>query len=147
MFIHWKIFNMTDLTLQVGVKILLKNKEGQYLLLHRNDGKYENIVGHWDIVGGRIDPGISLMENLQREVTEETKLKIIGEPKLIAAQDILRKVGFHVVRLTYIGEAEGTVILDTEENDSYQWYTKDELLGLDGIDVYLKELLDKGLLV
>jgi len=43
-------------TLQVGVKVLLKNKAGQYLLLRRALEKYPEIQGRWDIVGGRINP-------------------------------------------------------------------------------------------
>jgi ADP-ribose pyrophosphatase YjhB (NUDIX family) len=57
--------------LQVGVKVLLKNKQGKYLLLKRSLKKYPNVVGTWDIVGGRIDLGVPLVENLKREVKEE----------------------------------------------------------------------------
>ena len=91
-----------NILLQVGVKILLKNKDGKYLLIHRSAEKYPEVKDAWDIVGGRINLGTSLMENLSREVFEETKLKIVGEPKLIAAQDIL-KTQRHIVRLTYVG--------------------------------------------
>jgi len=133
---------MSDLILQVGVKILLENSEGKFLLLHRSAEKYQNIQGRWDMVGGRIDAGIGLMENLQREVSEETGLTIVGTPKLIAAQDILRKAGYHVVRLSYLGKAEGEIKLDTTENDEYKWYSKEELEILEDMDVYLKELID-----
>lgn len=58
--------------LQVGVKILLRNNEGKYLLVRRSSEKYPE-VGHyqWDIVGGRIDPGFPLLDNLNREIKEE----------------------------------------------------------------------------
>ena len=59
---------MTDILLQVGVKILLKNSDGKFLLLRRSLEKYPEIKGRWDIVGGRIDPGIALKENLIREM-------------------------------------------------------------------------------
>ena len=133
-----------DIVLQVGVKILLKNKQDKFLLLRRSAKKYPNVSGRWDIVGGRINPGSSLIENLKREVKEETGLKLKGRPKLIVAQDIFRKSGYHVVRLTYIGEATGKVVLDTEENDLYKWYSAEELKKLGGVDVYFKELLDNG---
>ena len=109
------MINMTDLAiiLQVGVKILLKNKEGKYLLLRRSLEKYPEIKGRWDAVGGRIEPGTSLMDNLRREVREETALTIVGMPTLIGGQDILRVPGKHIVRLTYMGEAEGEIVLDT----------------------------------
>ena len=138
------MINMTDLAiiLQVGVKILLKNKEGKYLLLRRSLEKYPEIKGRWDAVGGRIEPGTSLMDNLRREVREETALTIVGMPTLIGGQDILRVPGKHIVRLTYMGEAEGEIVLDTNENDTYQWYTPEEIKNLEDIDVYLKQLYE-----
>ena len=55
-------------TLQVGVKTLLKNKEGKYLLLKRNMEKYKNARGSWDLVGGRIDPGTELLEKFKARI-------------------------------------------------------------------------------
>ena len=125
--------------LQAGVKILLKNKEDKYLLVRRSSEKYPEVGAVWDIVGGRIEAGTALLENLKREIFEETKLELIGEPKLIAAQDIL-KLDKHVVRLTYIGEAQGDVILD-EENTEYKWFRREELYQIEALDAYLKEVL------
>lgn len=135
-----------NLILQVGVKILLKNDSGHYLLLRRSMEKYPDVKGRWDIVGGRIDAGKTLIENLRREVFEETGLELIGTPKLVAAQDILRKAGYHVVRLTYIGQAKGEIKLDESENDMYKWYSKEEMRVLDDVDMYFKELLDNQFL-
>lgn len=131
------------MTLQVGVKILLKNEEGKYLMLHRSSKKYPDADGRWDCTGGRIIPGTPLMDNLRREVSEETGLEIIGEPELIAAQDILRINDLHIVRLTYRGHARGNVILDTEENDEYRWFALQELYELDDMCAYCKKILDK----
>ena len=50
--------------LQVGVKILLKNREGKFLLMRRSEEKYRDVLQKWDIPGGRIDPGKPLMENI-----------------------------------------------------------------------------------
>ena len=137
---------MADSTiLQVGVKVLLKNEAGKYLLLHRSVEKYPEVKGRWDIVGGRIEPGTALLDNLQREVKEETDLAIVGVPTLVAAQDIVRP-GRHVVRLTYLGEAQGEIILDTTENDAFAWYTREELEHLADVDVYFKTLLEQGAL-
>jgi len=132
--------------LQVGVKALLQNGEGKYLLLRRSLIKYPDVKGRWDIVGGRIFPGTTLLENLRREVREETGLDIVGNPRLKAAQDILRTSNRHVVRLTYMGEATGEIVLDTNENDTYQWFTKEELIRQDDVDIYFKDLLDRNLM-
>ena len=131
--------------LKVGVKILLKNKEGKYLILRRSENKYPEVGSKWDIAGGRINIGETLIDNLKREVVEETKLEIISEPKLIYAQDILKIEGKHIVRLTYIGNSNGEVIL-SEEHDEYKWVTLFELENMEPMDKYVKEIISKKLI-
>ncbi len=132
--------------LKVGVKIILRNKDGKHLVLRRSAEKYpEAGLDLWDIAGGRIEPGSTLIDNLKREIKEETGLDLIGEPDLIHAQDILRVTGKHVVRLTYIGDGDGEIVL-SDEHDDYKWLTIDELVQLEGLDNYLKEVLEKKLL-
>ena len=126
--------------LQVGVKILLKNKDGKYLVLFRSVKSNPSVGAHWDTPGGRINPGSALMENLQREVTEETGLEIVGEPRLITAQDIL-KTHKHIVRLTYVGSADGEVKL-SEEHTDYKWLILEEILKLEPLDSYTKKVLE-----
>lgn len=137
---------MEQIILQVGVKILLKNSEGKFLLNRRNPKKYPEMGPKWDIVGGRINAGSPLMENLKREVLEETGLEITSTPVLIAAQDILRVPGKHVVRLTYTGNTKGEPAI-SEESLEFGWFTADEIRGMssDELDIYFKELLDKML--
>ena len=69
------------------------------------------------------------------------KLTLTEEPKLIAAQDILRP-DKHVVRLTYIGQIEGEPILD-EEHSSYLWLSAEEIKNKEGLDQYFKEVFAK----
>ncbi len=128
--------------LQVGVKILIENKEGKFLFLERSAEKYSEVHKKLDIPGGRINPGSTLDENLQREIAEETGLTILGEPRLVAAQDILRP-DKHVVRLTYVGNAGGEIQL-SDEHGSYKWLTKEEALKEEGLDPYTLEVLNKG---
>lgn len=133
--------------LQVGVKIFLQNKEGKYLLVKRNPAKYGTTSGSWDIVGGRIDVGSKLLENLKREVFEETKLDIEGEPILINAQDIINTDnGLHVVRLSYQGKTSGEPILDKIENTEYLWLGLDEMKEMGDLDLFVKEIINKGLI-
>lgn len=137
---------MNEIKLQVGVKIFLKNGDGKFLIIKRNPEKYPNTKGSWDIVGGRINAGTKLLENLKREVEEETKLEIIGELKLIHAQDIIPNPEKHVVRLSYIGETNMEPVLDTEENIEYKWLSVDELKNQEDLDIYVKEIIDKGVI-
>ena len=133
--------------LQVGVKVLLKNKQGKYLLLRRNPKKYPEVGTKWDIVGGRIEPGSSLIENLKREIKEEAGLDYIGQPKLVAAQDILKSANKHIVRLTYIGSIDGNPKLD-EDHVEAGWFTASEIKAMSTVvlDSYFKELLDNQVL-
>lgn len=127
--------------LQVGVKVYLRSPVGKYLLLERSATKYPEVKDRWDIVGGRIEIGTPLLANLAREVLEETKLTITTEPKLIAAQDILRIADRHVVRLTYVAEITETAPVLDEEHDNFGWFTLEELNSLEGFDQYAKAIL------
>ncbi len=59
---------MNELNLQVGVKILLKNKGDKFLFLRRSATDTNHIPGLWDIPGGRIEKWSVLLENLKREL-------------------------------------------------------------------------------
>jgi 8-oxo-dGTP pyrophosphatase MutT (NUDIX family) len=135
------------MNLQVGVKIFLKNRAGEYLVLKRSSEKYKDTKRIWDIVGGRIDPGTTLLENLKREVKEETKMTIVGEPKLVFSQDIIMNDDRdrHVVRLTYIGEAIGEPSLDLSENVEFKWLSAKELIKMEEFDIFAREVLENGL--
>ena len=132
--------------LQVGVKAFLSNGDGKYLLLHRSPIKYPGTRGTWDIPGGRIEIGTKLIDNLRREVKEETQLEITSEPTLIAAQDIIPNEEKNVVRLTYFARADGEPVLDTEENIEYKWVSLAELKQHEDVDIYVRELIEKGYL-
>jgi ADP-ribose pyrophosphatase YjhB (NUDIX family) len=132
--------------LQVGVKVFLKNRDGRYLLLQRNRDTYPNTNGFWDIVGGRIEVGTSLLENLDREVFEETRLTLTSKPVLLFAQDIFVRDEKHVVRLTYTALTEGEPVLDTKENVSYKWMTVEGIEAQKDLDIFVKEIVEKGLL-
>jgi ADP-ribose pyrophosphatase YjhB (NUDIX family) len=130
--------------LQVGVKVLLKNRDGKYLLIRRAEDKYKEVEHKWDIPGGRINVDSDLLKNLIREVSEETGLEITSTLKLVAAQDIFNDENEkHIVRLTYIGTTEGEPRL-SEEHTEYRWTTLEELRTMDDTDKYLKELLENS---
>lgn len=102
----------------------------------------------YDIPGGRINPGSTLMEILAREVSEEMGLMLAGAPRLVAAQDLMPKLSAnrHVVRLAYLGEAsEGEPRLSQEHID-YRWVTLEELRSIEKLDRYFKQLVDAGLI-
>ena len=128
--------------LQVGVKILLKNSEGKYLLVRRNPKKYPEVGPKWDIVGGRMNAGTTLLDNLKREIKEEVGLDYTGEPKLVAAQDILKSMERHVVRLTFLGGIDGEPKID-EDHLEFGWFSAEEIGNFDPniLDGYFRSLI------
>lgn len=114
------------------------------MLVRRNPQKYPEVGPKWDIVGGRINPGSPLLENLKREILEEVGLVYQGHPKLVAAQDILRVEGKHVVRLTYQGEIEGQPAIDSDHLE-FKWFLPGEILSLGKeLDIFFQEIIDSG---
>lgn len=68
--------NCTIDAFHIGVKALIFNAEGKVLLLER-DHPIKQL--YWDLPGGRLHKGESLMDTLVREVKEETGLEGISE--------------------------------------------------------------------
>jgi len=83
-----------------------------------------------------------LANALTREVLEETGLMLQLHPQLIGAQDIfVESKNLHVVRLTYIGSAEGQIQL-SDEHDNSEWMTKEQILAQETLDPYIRKLGD-----
>ena len=101
--------------LQVGVKVLIKNKDSAYLFIQRAQKMGDESEPHWDIPGGRINEDEPLHDALAREIMEETGLQLSDEPHLINAQDIfVQKADLHVVRLTYTAVGSGDAVMSNE---------------------------------
>ena len=132
-----------DIELQVGVKALLRNHEGNFLLVRESPEKYPEKGSIWDMPGGRIEPGVPYLDSLKREIKEETGLDLKKEVRLIAAQDILKVPGRHVIRLTFIGEIEGEPQI-SEDHTEFGWFDINEIRKMDNLDMYFGELIKYG---
>lgn len=128
--------------IQVGVKLLIKNSEGQYLFLKRSRVLSSETKLMWDIPGGRIEPGESLQQALVREVYEEIHYTLRSEPQLIAAQDIFVEQSIHVVRLTYVATEDVSAIVLSGEHEEYRWRKPSQVYDL-GVDPYVQEVLNE----
>lgn len=51
---------------------VILSKDGKVLLLHRNTEKWQ----HWEIPGGKLDPGENPQQTARREVYEESGLRV-----------------------------------------------------------------------
>lgn len=103
------------------VHALILNDQGEVLIIKRqaNDEVLPNV---WDVPGGTLedgeDPGVGIM----RETREETGLEI-KEPRLFNyTSNIDTGKDKQFVRLIFTAHyAGGTVKLNPEEHDAFQW--------------------------
>lgn len=117
----------------VGVKGLIENQEGKILLLLADVTKHRNNTEpYWDIPGGRIKEGDSVLETLQREIDEETGMKA-GNPEFMTAVVSNHQIPIEgdkwaglvliIYKVTISGSDKVTI---SEEHSDYEWVTKAE---------------------
>lgn len=64
---------MREDSFHLGVKAIMRNKEGKVLLLEKESRSKKQTF--WDLPGGRINRGETVLEALQRELEEEVALQ------------------------------------------------------------------------
>ena len=114
--------------LRVAVGALVVDGEGR-AFVHRRGPDRELFPGLWDIVGGHVEPGESMLEALAREVEEETGWRLVGTPVLahVADWDGRREFDFLV-------DVEGDLSrprLEVPEHVEFRWLGPDDLSLLD----------------
>lgn len=125
---------------KVAVHALIK-RDGKYLLTRRsqlNDYK----PGEWDIPGGSVEFSEDPQKALEREVDEESKLKVkIGKPVHIYSH--VSNLNRHQFQIIYECEyLSGEVKLNPEEHDQAAWSTWEEMAQLPLI-AFMQSFIDK----
>jgi 8-oxo-dGTP pyrophosphatase MutT (NUDIX family) len=117
----------------IGVKLIILDCKGRMLLLrsHPNADKET----YWDVPGGRIRKGESVRQTLQREIYEETKLRIEDEAICFVGFDLtdvrisIGKGNIGLVLLIFKCKyADTPQIHLSPEHSSYWWATPEEAL-------------------
>lgn len=114
-------------TFHLGIKALVRNKDGNILLLQLDPRELGGEF--WDIPGGRVQRGHSVAETLKREIQEETgvtkvtigkKVGIVLSPIRIKVKDADNDVGLilDVYECTLPQEA---VIQPDDGLVAYEW--------------------------
>lgn len=119
---------MAEQAFQVGVKGLIRNGDGQILMVHIPE--WRGNPAYWDLPGGRMNPGESFLETLTRELTEEIGVSYAGVPRQLSTllTTITIPVGdTRLPLMLVIYEAElpagATITLDPESaEDEYRWF-------------------------
>jgi 8-oxo-dGTP diphosphatase len=119
---------MAEQLFHIGIKGLIRNKEGKVLLL--KVPAWRGRPGYWDLPGGRMNPGETFEQTLRRELKEEIGVQYDGTPKQLMAvlSTVTIPVGDAEVSLVLVPyEVElldGTEIKlnPNEPEEAFDWY-------------------------
>lgn len=115
---------MAEQLFQVGVKALVRDKQGRVLLLreaHHPDS-------YWDLPGGRMDEGEDFMQTLRRELDEEIGVQNFSSPKhvatLISNKKIIDDRGeFGLMLVVYsVQIADENAVASREADVVHDWF-------------------------
>ena len=115
----------------LGIKALIRNKQGDVLLLQVNPAKlHGERKNYWDLPGGRVQKGDSVIDTLRREIEEETGITRIHNPvevgMVLANIRIPLKdnVSAGLILNVYVCDVlPGTPIKLSDEHIAYDWFT------------------------
>lgn len=114
-----------EIFFKVAVKALIKNDEGQWLVLFRSANEEIN-PSEIDIPGGGMNFGEKAEESLHREIMEEVGIEIEIEKPLRVWNFI--KNDLHVVGITFLAKYVSGEIKLSGEHSAYKWISKDEIM-------------------
>jgi len=118
----------------IAAHIIIKNKNGSYLILKRSSTDKHD-PGMWDLAGGGIRNNEILDEGVKREVFEETGLKI-GRVYILGVYTI----GGGDINLLTFSETKNkkSDVHISKEHNSYKWVDLNYLLKLKDSGFHLK---------
>ena len=110
----------------VATRALIRNKDKFLILKSRNSGENDNSIG-WETPGGRLEEGEEIMDGLNRELAEETGLKVNILFSLCTYSGIL-KTGEAIVYINYLCDyISGDVKIDENEHSRFMWATIEQI--------------------
>ncbi len=111
--------------IQVAVGVIKKN--GRILICQRKKGARYGLK--WEFPGGKVEPGETLIECLQRELREELSIEIEGIKKMEIQTAHYDDGGRFEVAYCFVSEFRGTPANNVFEQ--IRWVTLGELRALD----------------
>lgn len=111
----------------VAAIIMYKDK---ILCMQRNKGKYEYMSYKYEFPGGKIEPGETRAQALQRELIEEMALEVdIREEDYYMSVEHMYP-DFALTMHSFICRVENQTFVRKEHVD-HKWLTREELMSLD----------------
>lgn len=116
---------------------MMHNHHQQQRVLLVQRAPHDSMPNKWEIAGGAVDRGETILGGLTREVREEVGLRVTSVRGLVRIADgdgiqggnVFRTTrGRHVVKFTFVVDVDdtSTVKLDPNEHQDYVWATEHE---------------------
>src|SRR3954447_23631318 len=123
-------------TLMVGcAAVIFDSPKGEKILLTRRSDN-----GKWCLPGGRMEPGESAAEACEREVLEETGLRVTVTKLsgVYTSPDWVIQYGdgnrHQLVAFSFICEPLGGELALSDETTEYGWYTPAQIAAMDLVE-------------
>lgn len=106
--------------------------QDKILCMQRSKGKYDYLSYKYEFPGGKVEPGETSVEALQRELREEIALEVEVKDKDYYMSVEYTYPDFKMTMHSYICHVEDQAFRRKEHMD-HKWLTKKELMTLDWV--------------
>jgi 8-oxo-dGTP diphosphatase len=113
------------------------------VLVLKRLGTDSELAGFWEIPGGHLEEGETVMQGLAREVAEETGLEIPESPKYLGHFDYTNTKGQLITQINFGIWLEREAVLSKHpEHECYRWIYAAQLTALEVSEETRRTLLN-----
>jgi 8-oxo-dGTP diphosphatase len=116
----------TPTTSDFVVARALVASEGRTLLVRR--AAWDSLPGRWELPGGKVDAGETVILALARELEEETGM-MLSAAGFLVTRDLYTRRGRVIREHVFLAETVGAITL-SDEHDAYAWADDPHALAL-----------------
>ncbi len=110
---------------RVAVRAIITNENSEILLLKRAGTEY--CPGCWNLPGGKVDFGDSVLDTLKKEVKEETSLDVTKAVYFMYLDNLpTDELNTHFITFVFTAITNGIVDINGESS-AYAWVGKENL--------------------
>lgn len=115
----YKKYITAGYSVKVSTKCLV-NSANQSLLLKRSETDKLG-PGKWDLPGGGLEQNETIVDSMQRELLEETKLKVNNLQLVFAHPQVIKKNKEIRIRLGFLADSISNSVTLSHEHSEYKW--------------------------